>query len=117
MKGNLCSSLTCIPYGTSDDNPPVPSPCYPLQRPCFNTIPRTYWPPGISEALKHKYTGEYFTKKSIFCQGPRQRLSFFSEKFFGNFLIKLPYFWTICAKNAKFWIIWQNIGNIMIKIE
>ena len=62
-------------------------------------------------------TGEYFTKKSIFCQGPRQRLSFFSEKIFGNFLIKLPYFWTICAKNAKFWIIWQNIGNIMIKIE
>ena len=45
-------------------------------------------------------TGEYFTKKSIFCQGPRQQLSFFAEEIFGIFLIKLPYFWTICDKNA-----------------
>ena len=62
-------------------------------------------------------TGEYFTKKSIFRQGPQQRLSFFAEEIFGNFLIKLPYFWTFCSKNAKFWIIRQNNAKIMIKIE
>ena len=45
-------------------------------------------------------TGEYFTKKSIFCQGPRQQLSFFAEEIFGIFKLKLPYFWTICDKNA-----------------
>ena len=54
-------------------------------------------------------TGEYFTRKSIFCQGPRQRLSFFAEEIFGNFLTKFPHFWTICNKNAKFWIIFQPI--------
>ena len=62
-------------------------------------------------------TGEYFTRKSIFCQGLQQCLSFFAEEIFGNFLTKFPHFWTICNKNAKFWIIWQNIGNIMIKSE
>ena len=45
-------------------------------------------------------TGEYFTKKSIFCQGPRQQLSFFAEEIFGIFKLKIPYFWTICDKNA-----------------
>ena len=30
-------------------------------------------------------TGEYFTKKLIFCQGPRQQLSFFAEEIFGIF--------------------------------
>ena len=49
---------------------------------------------------KSSYTGEYFTKKSIFCQGPRQQLSFFAEEIFGIFKLKLPYFWTICDKNA-----------------
>ena len=63
-----------------------------------------------------KVTGEYFTRKLIFCQGPRQRLSFFAEEIFGNFLTKFPHFWTICNKNAKFWIIWQNNGKMMIKI-
>ena len=45
-------------------------------------------------------TGEYYTKKFIFCHGPRQRLSFFAEEIFGIFKIKLQYFWTICDKNA-----------------
>ena len=44
--------------------------------------------------------GEYFTKKLIFCQGLRQQLSFFAEEIFGIFKLKLPYFWTICDKNA-----------------
>ena len=61
-------------------------------------------------------TGEYFTRKSIFCQGPRQRLSFFAEEIFGNFLTKSPHFWTICNNNAEFWISWQNNGKMMIKI-
>ena len=58
------------------------------------------------EILKYYYfipsnrTGEYFTKKLIFCQGPRQQLSFFAEEIFGIFKLKLPYFWTICDKNA-----------------
>ena len=63
-----------------------------------------------------KYTGEYFTRKSIFCQGPQKLLSFFAKEIFGNFLTKFPHFWTICNKNAKFWIIWQNNGKMMIKI-
>ena len=54
------------------------------------------------------FTGEYFTRKLVFCQGPRH---FLPKKFLVNFLLNLHIFGKIQVQMSKL----GNVGKIMGK--
>ena len=54
------------------------------------------------------HTGEYFTRKLVFCQGPRHCLP---KKFLVNFLLNLHIFGKIQVQMSKL----GNVGKIMGK--
>ena len=58
--------------------------------------------------LKRHVTGEYFTRKLVFCQGPRH---FLPKKFLVNFLLNLHIFGKIQVQMSKL----GNVGKIMGK--